>query len=461
MKKEKDEFTFEFRHIADVNPKDIVRAAEFCEGYKSFLDHGKTEREVVSTVCALAEKEGYQPFDTGKKYKAGSRLYYVNRGKSIILVTKGKKSLAEGALLNIAHIDSPRIDLRPNPLTEMNEIAYFKTHYYGGIRKHQWSVTPLAMHGTVIRRDGSKVELSIGENPGDPQFVISDLLPHLSAEQDKRTLKEAIKGEELNIVVGSLPFELKKDKKTENAYKRKALQLLHDCYGITEADFMRAEIEFVPAVKATDIGLDRSLIGAYGQDDRVCAYPAVMAAFAVKKPELTTITVLTDKEEIGSMGNTGMQSNYVCDLMEDLCEAEGVKVRDCFRKSLCLSSDVGAAYDPSFPDVFEKNNSCYLNHGPVLTKYTGSRGKSSSSDASAETMAAVIKKMDDAGVIWQIGELGKIDAGGGGTIAQYIANRNVDTVDLGVPVLAMHAPFEITSKLDVYYTYLAFKAFFS
>lgn len=451
-----DKLGFSFKNIGKEAPKQIEEAQDFCEGYKAFLDAGKTERECVVYAEKLALAAGYQPFERSKRYKTGDKVYYINRGKNIILTTFGKEALESGVHFNIAHIDSPRLDLKPNPLYENNELAYFKTHYYGGIRKYQWGVTPLAMHGRVILKDGSAVDLKLGEAEQDPVFVVTDLLPHLSAKQNERPLREGLKGEELNILLGSTPFD---DEEVKEAFKLKALEILNDLYGITEADFMRAEIEIVPAQKAKDVGLDRSMVGAYGQDDRVCAYTALMAELETKKPVHTTVTVLVDKEEIGSEGNTGMASDVLLHYMEDLVEAEGSRVRDVLRNSICLSADVNAAFDPTFPDVFEPKNASYMNKGPVLTKYTGARGKSGSNDASAETMAQVIRYMDDAGVFWQIGELGKVDEGGGGTIAKFMGNMNVDTVDLGVPVLAMHAPFEITSKLDVYNTYKAFKAF--
>lgn len=449
---------FSFPHIGKKHAEDVKRAEKFAVGYKQFLDQGKTERECVAYAEKLVKRAGFVPFDRSFSYKAGDRAYFVNRGKNIMLITFGSQPLEEGVRFNIAHIDSPRLDLKPNPLYEKDELAYFKTHYYGGIRKYQWGTIPLAMHGVVVLKNGKTVELSLGEADNEPKFVVSDLLPHLSAKQNQRPLAEGLRGEELNIIVGSLPYQ---DEEVKEPFKLMALKALHDRYGMTEADFMRAEIEMVPATKASDVGVDSSLIGAYGQDDRVCAYTALMAAIDVKTPLHTTITVLTDKEEVGSDGNTGMASCALHHLMEDLCELSGVRSRDVYRKSICLSSDVNAAYDPTFADVFEKQNSCFLNHGPVLTKYTGSRGKGGSNDASAETMAAVIRCMDEADVLWQIGELGKVDEGGGGTIALFMGNRDVDTVDLGVPVLAMHSPFEVTSKLDVYETYRAFKAFYA
>ena len=452
-----DELSFSFKHIGQIRPEDIEPSIEFCEGYKTFMNSSKTERECVRTLEAMAKKEGYKLFDPKASYKSGDRFYYVNRKKNVMLVTVGKKPLDDGIKFNIAHIDSPRLDLKPNPLYENTEIAYFKTHYYGGIRKYQWGTTPLAMHGVVVLKDGSCIDISIGENDDEPKFVVSDLLPHLSAQQNKRPLSDGLKGEELNIIVGNIPYQ---DDDVTEPYKLMTLKLLHDKYGMTEKDFTRAEIEMVPAVKAADIGLDRSLVGAYGQDDKVCAYAAVMAAFEIKEPEHTTVTVFTDKEEIGSEGNTGMASRALDHFVEDLCDIFGVKARNVYRNSICLSSDVNAAYDPTFADVFEKNNSSFLGHGPVLTKYTGARGKSGSNDASAETMGQVIACMEKENVIWQIGELGKVDQGGGGTIAKFMGDNDVDTVDLGVPVLAMHAPFEITSKLDIYHTYKAFCAFY-
>ena len=447
---------FKPKHIAKDNPKDIEKAMEFAEGYKTFLDHSKIERECVSYSVALAEKAGYKPFSRGIKAKTGDKFYYVNRGKNLYLVTIGKKPLNEGIHFNIAHIDSPRIDLKPNPLYETEELAYFKTHYYGGIKKYQWTTIPLALHGRIMLADGKAIDMDFGEKPGDPVLVITDLLPHLGRAQGERKLNEGIKGEELNILLGSLPVD---DKEVKEAFKLRVLSILHDKYGITEKDFMRSELTLVPAQKAVDVGLDSSMVGAYGQDDKVCAYTALMAEFDCKKPEYTSLTALVDKEEIGSTGNTGMESDALLHFVEDLAECEGERVRDILRNSICLSSDVNAAYDPTFPDVYEKQNSSFFNHGPVLTKYTGVRGKGGSNDASAETMQKVIGYMEDAGVAWQIGELGKVDEGGGGTIAMFMGNMDVDTVDLGVAVLSMHAPFELTAKLDVYYTYKAFLAF--
>ncbi|MBO1869564.1 aminopeptidase [Lachnoanaerobaculum sp. Marseille-Q4761] len=452
------ELSFEYPHIAKVSPEQIAKAQEFANGYKDFLNRSKTEREVVNEVVKLLEANGYTVFDPKKTYKAGDKIYKVNRKKAILASTIGSEPIKEGIRINGAHIDSPRIDLRPNPLYEKSEISYFKTHYYGGIRKYQWATIPLSMHGVIFKKDGSFVEINLGEGEDDPVFYISDLLPHLSSKQDQRKLSEGIKGEELNIFLGTLPFDDTDDVK--DSVKLKTLEILHNMYGITERDFARAEIEFVPATKARDIGLDRSLLGGYGHDDRVCAYPAIIAEIEAKNPRYTTLTILADKEEIGSAGNTGLHSHFVYDFIEYLSECFGADVKEVCEKSACLSSDVNAAFDPTFPDVFEPKNSSYLNRGCVLTKYTGSRGKAGSSDASAEFMNKVISIMEANDVHWQVGELGALDIGGGGTIAQYVAMMNIDVVDLGVPVISMHSPYEVISKLDLYNTYLAFKAFY-
>lgn len=443
--------------IGKEKPEWCEPAAEFCEGYKEYLDRSKTERECVSASLTLLIQNGYQPFDVHKKYQAGDKIYYINRDKALIATTVGKQSLGKGIRMNIAHIDSPRLDLKPNPLYEKNNIALMKTHYYGGIRKYQWATIPLSLHGVVMKKNGEKVEISIGEKDGDPVFCVTDLLPHLSTDQNNRPLREGIKGEELNIVIGALPYA---DEKVKEPVKLMVLKLLYEQYGIIESDFMRAEIEMVPAHKASDVGLDRSMIGAYGQDDRVCAYTALRAEIETVMPEYTTMTVLTDKEEIGSEGNTGLNSSYVRYYVEYLAEMEGVNPKEVLKHSICLSSDVNAAFDPTFPQVYEANNSCYINRGCVLTKYTGARGKSGSNDASAELMAKVIGMMDQAGVYWQIGELGAVDVGGGGTVAKFVAQMDVEVVDLGVPILSMHSPFELSSKLDIYDTYLAFLAFY-
>lgn len=452
-----EELTWKFPHIAKEAPEQVEEAAAFCEGYKAFLDEGKTERECVKKAVELLKAAGYAEFDTQGSYQPGDKVYYVNRNKAIIATTFGEKSVKEGIRMNGAHIDSPRLDLKPIPVYEKDDMALFKTHYYGGIRKYQWATIPLAMHGVIIKKNGEMVELNLGEKSGDPVFCITDLLPHLSAEQNERKLKDGIKGEELNIVIGSIPYT---DDEVKEPVKLMALKLMNEQFGITEKDFLRAEVEFVPAHKASDVGFDRSMVGAYGQDDRICAYTALMAEIDTKNPTYTTMTILTDKEEIGSEGNTGLNSNYVGDYITYLAELEGVNPKEVFRNTICLSSDVNAAYDPTFASVYDPLNSSYVNKGCVLTKYTGARGKSGSNDASAELMAKVIGIMEKEGVYWQIGELGAVDVGGGGTIAKFVASMNIDVVDLGVPILSMHAPFELASKLDVLNTYRAFKAFY-
>ncbi len=437
---------------------EIGTADAFCEGYKDFLDAAKTEREAVTQAVALAELGGFRPYIEGGRYPAGSKIYFNNRGKAIILAVVGALGLSDGARIVAAHIDSPRLDLRPNPLYEADGEALFKTHYYGGVKKYQWTAIPLALHGVIVKTDGETVSVCVGEAEDEPKFVISDLLPHLAAEQMKKTMAEGIAGEDLNVIVGSRPFD---DTDEAQNIKLNVLNLLFEKYGITEADFLSAELEIVPAFKACDIGFDRSLIGSYGHDDRVCAYPALMALLDTELPENTTLCVLTDKEEIGSEGNTGLNSSYMAYFIKALARAEGLDGESVLSRSKCLSADVNAAYDPNFPSVFEKNNTSYLNKGVVVTKYTGSRGKGGSSDASAEFMGEVRALLDAKNVCWQIGELGKLDAGGGGTVARFVASLNIDVVDVGVPVLSMHAPFEVVSKLDVYAAYRACYEFYN
>lgn len=435
---------------------EIRKADSFCAGYMDFLNRCRTEREAVTYFEEKAKEAGFIAFVPGEKYAPGSKVYCNNRGKAIILATIGRRSLREGVRINAAHIDSPRLDLKPNPMYEDTELALFKTHYYGGIKKYQWTAIPLSLHGVIVKKGGEKITVNIGEDAGDPRFVVTDLLPHLADEQMKRTATQIIRGEDLNILIGSRPFKC--DDESEKV-KLNILNILHEKYGIIEKDFLSAELTLVPALPVCDIGFDRSMIGGYGHDDRVCAYPAAMAALAASDPEVTCVTVLTDKEEIGSEGNTGLKSAYLRYFIEDLAAMEGLAGRDVLAKSECLSADVNAAFDPTFPDVNERRNAAYLNHGVCVTKYTGSRGKGGTNDASAEFMGRVRTFLEDADVLWQTGELGKVDAGGGGTVAMYIANLGVDVVDVGVPVLSMHAPFEVVSKLDVYAAYRAFTAF--
>ena len=431
---------------------------DYCAGYRRFLDAGRTERLCAAEAVRMAEERGYRPYAPGMDVKPGDKLYHCNRGKAVMLAHIGRKPLSEGIQLAAAHIDSPRLDLKPNPLYEDSELAYFKTHYYGGIRKYQWVTMPLALHGVVILKDGTRVTVRIGEEEGEPRLVITDLLPHLGQEQGKKPLATAIPGETLNLLVGSRPSGGEEE---SGRVKLAVMKLLNEKYGIVEDDLSSAELEAVPAIKACDIGLDRSMIGAYGHDDRVCAYAALKALLDLEEtPVKTAVCILADKEEIGSDGVTGMQSAAFDTFIEDLCAAQGAALRSCFARSFCLSADVTAAYDPNYPDVFEKRNESQLNHGIGLCKYTGARGKSGASDADAETVAYVRRLFDEAGVIWQISELGKVDAGGGGTVAMYMANRNITTLDAGVPVLSMHAPFETVGKLDCYETYKGMKAVF-
>ena len=442
--------------VADQAEDVFEKACAFCEGYKTFLDKGKTEREVTAYSRKMLEDAGYQLFVPGTHYEPGTKVFAINHDKCVMAATIGQKSLSEGVHLNIAHVDSPRLDLKPNPLYESADLALLKTHYYGGIRKYQWVTVPLSLHGVVFKADGTKVEINIGEDENDPVFCISDLLPHLGAEQNDRKLPEGIKAEELNIIVGSLPYE---DDTLKDRVKLMTLKLLNEKYGITERDFFRAEIEAVPTYKARDIGFDRALIGAYGQDDRVDAYPALVAEIECKNPLFTNVCVLTDKEEIGSDGVTGLNSMYVFHFLQQLCAGQGADDILCFQNSKCLSADVTAAYDPTFASAFEANNSTYAGKGVALAKYTGSRGKSGSSDANAELVSYFTRLFDNSDVIWQLGEMGRLDLGGGGTVAKYVASHNIETLDVGVPVLSMHSPFEITSKVDVYMAYKAFKAF--
>ena len=438
-----------------LNPAEEADLNAYCEDYKKFLDAGKTERECVDETVRLAQQHGFKPFVRGMALNPGDKLYRVNRGKAIMLAVIGSKPLSEGVNIGAAHIDSPRLDLKPNPLYEDSELAFFKTHYYGGIRKYQWVTIPLELHGVIALKDGSTVKVSIGSGEGEPRFTIDDLLPHLGAEQSKKPLGEAIPGESLNLLIGSRPFA---GDEGSDRVKLAVLDLLNQKYGITEEDFISAELSAVPAFKAMDIGFDRSLIGAYGHDDRVCGFAALAALFTLGTPARTAVCMLADKEEIGSEGVSGMQSAAFDTFMSDLCDAQRVTLKACYEKSFCLSADVTAAFDPNFADVYEKRNSAKVNYGMGLCKYTGARGKSGASDASAELVAYTRRVLDQNGVVWQMAELGKVDAGGGGTVACYMAERDIDTIDAGVPVLSMHAPFETVSKLDCYMTYKGMKA---
>lgn len=440
-----------------LSAEDSVLVEEYCGGYRSFLDCGKTEREAVEASELMALAAGYKSFVPGGELNPGDGVYAINRGKAVVYARIGRKPLAEGVRIAAAHVDAPRIDLKPYPLYEDGDIALFKTHYYGGIRKYQWVALPLELHGVIAKKDGSVEKVSVGADEGDPVFAVTDLLPHLAKDQNAKTLGGAYTGENLNVLAGSTPYaEAESDK-----YKLTVMSVLNEMFGMTEEDFLSSELSFVPAGKSRDVGFDRSMIGAYGQDDRVCAYSALTALLDGKEiPEYTSVCVLIDKEEIGSEGISGMQSEWFDTFMKDICAAQGADVIRCYEKSVCLSADVSNAFDPNYPEVSDSRNNSQINQGAVLVKYTGAGGKSSANDASAELVAGMRSIFDGNGVIWQMGELGKVDQGGGGTVAKYMANRNIATVDVGVPVLSMHAPFEITSKLDVFMMYKAMKAFY-
>ena len=440
--------------------KDIV--FKFAEGYKDFLDIAKTEREAIREAVRLAEACGFKPLESFTSLKEGDKVYAINKLKGLILAVIGAEPIVDGVNIVGAHVDAPRLDLKPNPLYEDGEFAYFKTHYYGGIKKYQWTAVPLAIHGVVVKADGSCTEVKIGDENDDITFVITDLLPHLAGEQMQKTPGTVVEAEQLNLLIGSMPLEGEE----KDAVKANILSLLHEKYGITEEDFLSAELEIVPAANAKDVGFDRGLIGAYAHDDRVCAYPGLMAILTTDACDKTAVCLLTDKEEVGSMGNTGAKSNFLKLMLLEMMNktGEGATELNLLRaldRSYCLSADVNAAFDPNFPSPYEKRNSAKAGYGVALAKYTGARGKGGSSDASAELMGKIRKLFNDNGVLWHVGELGKVDAGGGGTIAQYVANLGVETVDCGVPVLSMHAPYEVVSKLDVYMTYKAFHTFFN
>lgn len=443
-----------------MSKQELEQCDEFCEGYKEFLYNCKTEREVATWAEQVAQKNGFVKFDEfGAALEPGEKVYLLNRGKAIILCVKGKRSIKDGVRISAAHIDSPRIDLKQCPIYEDSGLGYFKTHYYGGIKKYQWVAIPLSLHGRICKNDGTFVDVNIGEKPGEPKFCITDILPHLCVEQMSRKANEIVKGEEMNVLIGSRPF---KDDEESERIKLNLLSILYEKYGIVERDFLSAELELVPAFTVDDIGFDRSLIGGYGHDDRVCSYPALQAILDIDDaPEYTAITVLTDKEETGSDGNTGLHSSYLKYFIEDLARLEGYEGRDVLRNSKCLSADVNAAFDPTWASSFEKNNSSFINNGVVVTKFTGARGKSDTSDASAEFCSWIKALLENNDVLWQTGELGKVDGGGGGTVAMYIANMDVDTIDVGVPVLSMHAPYEVVGKIDVYMAYKAFLTFFT
>ena len=428
----------------------------YCKRYRAFIDACKTEREATAWAVATAEAHGFKEMKPGMEAKPGDKVYLNNRGKSILLAVIGSESLAQGANICAAHVDSPRMDIKPNPLYEDSEIAYFKTHYYGGIKKYQWATIPLAIHGVVYRKDGTVVTVTVGEDENDPVLCVSDLLIHLSADQMQKTAAKVIEGEQLNVILGTEPL----NGEGADLVKLHIMKLLNEKYGIIEEDFLSAELTMVPAGRCREVGLDRSLLGAYGHDDRVCAFAEIDPLLTMGTPKHTAVCILADKEEIGSVGISGMQSQAFEYFMEMLCDAQSVKLSQCFANSFCLSADVSNAFDPNFAETCDRRNNSKLNYGISICKYTGSRGKGGASDASAEAMGHVRTTLDNAGVLWQIATLGKVDQGGGGTVAAYMANRNIVTVDAGVPVLCMHAPMELISKLDCYMTMLACKAIY-
>ena len=428
---------------------------DYAEGYKQFLFTSKTERGACATAVELCRERGYKPYMFGDKIKPGDQLYFVNRDKNIFIIRIGTNDVEKcGIKIMAAHVDSPRLDLKPNPLYEDGGLAFFKTHYYGGIKKYQWPTIPLALEGVVVLRGGKRVSVNVGDDEGDPIFYITDLLPHLSQEQNELKLGKAISGESLNAIVGAMPDGAEE----KEGVKAAVLKLLHDKYGITEIDFQTSELCFVPAGMPRDVGFDRALISAYGHDDKVCAYPEMTALFEGDGKD-TVMAIFADKEETGSQGVTGMQSRVILDLMDSVSRALGADPILVRYNSKCISADVCAAFDPEYASVYEKRNSSYINCGASVTKYHGARGKASTNDASAEMVGYVRDALDDNGVIYQTGELGKIDIGGGGTVAMYIADLGIDTLDMGVPVLSMHAPYEIISKADLYSMHKAMLAF--
>lgn len=432
-----------------IGTEERIAVEDYSREYMDYLNRSRTEREAVVNAIAIAESKGFVPYVPGMELKPGMKVYKNNRGKALMLAVIGKKSLAEGSVIAGAHVDAPRLDLKQITMYESDEMCFFKTHYYGGIKKYQWVTIPLELHGVVALKSGEVVDVVIGREPGDPKFVITDLLPHLAADQMKKTMAEGITGEGLNILIGSTPYA----DEGKDRVKYAVMSILYDMYGITEEDFLSAELTAVPAYDVCEVGLDRSMIGGYAHDDRVCAFAELKAIFDVEEPEKTCVCILADKEEVGSDGVSGMQSAAFDCFMEDLCESQGVSLRRCYENSFCLSADVCNAYDPLYPEVSEKRSDSKINYGMGICKFTGARGKSGTSDASAEVVAYLRRIFAENGVVWQMAELGKVDQGGGGTIAKFMANRNIDTIDAGVPVLSMHAPFEVVAKFDCYMTY--------
>lgn len=430
----------------------------FADSYMKFLNHSKTEREANQNIIKMLTENGFQNIDEISSLKTGDKVYLNNRGKSVFAAIIGHQKLIDGVNIIGAHIDSPRLDLKPNPVYEDAHLALFKTHYYGGIKKYQWTTIPLAIHGVVVKPDGEKIEINIGEDENDPIFTITDILPHLAQKQYEKKIGEAINGESLNLVIGSIPD------KENDSIKENILKLLNQKYGIIEVDFYSSELEIVPAFKARDLGFDRSMVASYGQDDRVCAYSLLESIIGTQKSDITSIAIFSDKEEIGSYGNTGMYSEMFDQFMNQLLDKTNENIIGALNKVYCnsrmLSADVGCGVDPNYQDVSELNNSSYIGYGVELNKYTGSRGKSGASDANAEFVSYIRNIFEKNNIIYQVSELGKVDIGGGGTIAYILANKGIDVIDCGVPVISMHSPYEVTSKYDIYSAYLAYKAFF-
>lgn len=443
--------------LADSVKNDVIR---FSDEYIHFLNRSKTERESTSFITEILEKNGFVNIKDKMILVPGDKVYYVNREKSVYAAIMGNKPVEAGLNIIGSHIDSPRLDLKPNPLYEDNGFAYFKTHYYGGVKKYQWTTIPLSIHGVIVKANGEKVTINIGEDESDPIFTITDLLPHLAQEQMEKKLKDGIAGEDLNLLIGSIPIG---DEKTTERIKLNVLKILNDKYGITEKDFVSSELELVPAFKARSLGFDRSMVAGYGQDDKICAYTSLRALLDTVTPAKTAVCIFADKEEIGSMGNTGMESHVFDTFISELLNKTNTNRPNLLDKVFCnskmLSADVDAGLDPIYASVSEKNNAAFLGMGVGLNKYTGARGKSGASDANAEFVAQIRNIFESNNIAYQVSELGKVDTGGGGTIAYILANKGVDVIDCGVPVLSMHAPYEVTSKFDVYEAYRAYAAF--
>lgn len=452
-----EEISYKKKTSYEKFPEQTDEAKKYCMGYAKFLDECKTEREAVEYAINEAKTHGFEEFDFGMQVKTGGKYYYNNRGKNLFMFVIGSDGLDTGIAIEAAHIDSPRIDIKANPLYESDGMAFFKTHYYGGIKKYQWTAIPLALHGVVIKKNGKTVEIKIGEDENDPVFYINDILPHLGKDQYQKTLGESIEGEQLNLLVGCEEYA---DEAVGEKIKLNVLNILNEKYGITEEDFLSAELSAVPAFKCRDVGFDRGLMASYGHDDRVCAYPMLCAMLNVNEPKKTVMAVFADKEETGSNGNTGLKTSVMCDIISDICETLGKNERAVRSKSMCMSADVAAGYDPNFAYAYEKKNSAILNSGIAVCKFTGSRGKSDTNDANAEYVGKVRRIFDSSDVVWQMCEMGKVDQGGGGTVAKYVSERNIDTIDVGVAVISMHAPYEVVAKNDVYNMYKACQAFF-